>query len=295
MSAGCTDSSLSHSFPLPAVGALVFKQGLGEVLMIRSRKWAGKWGVPGGKIKYGEEASAALEREVKEETGLEIGDSRLMMVQDCIEPKEFYKPSHFVILMYLAYVCIYNLNEYDPNEITVQLNSEGEEYCWITPQAALALDLNEPTRKLLLHYLHDSDNSCRQEILIHELSLSTHIGVSEKERSSKQTLVCSLKCFKEHLVDKAAPSDELSSTINYDSLAACMRRVADAKPRKLVETLVHDIAQALLVEFPLDFVKLEIRKNALPDAKHVAILFEKYRPLNLQETHSADNENNADG
>ncbi len=39
--------------PLATVGALIFNSK-NEVLMIRTHKWSNKWGIPGGKIKWGE-------------------------------------------------------------------------------------------------------------------------------------------------------------------------------------------------------------------------------------------------
>ena len=47
--------------PLATVGALIFN-GAGEVLMIRTHKWSNLWGIPGGKIKWGEPSEAALRR-----------------------------------------------------------------------------------------------------------------------------------------------------------------------------------------------------------------------------------------
>ena len=60
-----------HRPPLATVGALIFNAE-GEVLMIRTHKWSNKWGIPGGKIKWGETSEAALRREIKEETGLKV-------------------------------------------------------------------------------------------------------------------------------------------------------------------------------------------------------------------------------
>src|SRR3954471_20379440 len=85
--------------PITTVGALIFNPSR-EVLMIRTHKWSNLWGIPGGKIKLNESAEDALRREVREETGLEISDIGFVLVQDCIQSKEFYREAHFVLLNY---------------------------------------------------------------------------------------------------------------------------------------------------------------------------------------------------
>ena len=127
----------SHAGPVAAVGALVSHRG--KVLLVRTRKWSNKWGIPGGKIERGEEAEAAVRRELLEETGLELRDVRLAMVQDCVDPGEFHRPAHFLLLNYTAAA--------EGNK--VRLNDEAEEFRWVEPRAALAMDLNRPTRLLL--------------------------------------------------------------------------------------------------------------------------------------------------
>lgn len=127
------------SRPIATVGALIH-DGAGKVLMIRTHKWSGKWGIPGGKIKRGEPSLAALHREVLEETALVIDDVRFVIVQDCIDSAEFMRPEHFILLNYLARA----------RGTEVRLNDEAEEYLWLSPADALALDLNQPTRTLLV-------------------------------------------------------------------------------------------------------------------------------------------------
>ena len=39
----------SKKTPIPTVGALIYNSK-NEVLMIKTDKWSGKWGIPGGKI-----------------------------------------------------------------------------------------------------------------------------------------------------------------------------------------------------------------------------------------------------
>jgi phosphoglycolate phosphatase-like HAD superfamily hydrolase/ADP-ribose pyrophosphatase YjhB (NUDIX family) len=125
--------------PVVTVGALIFNDA-GEVLMIRTRKWSNLWGIPGGKVKWGEPSADALGREVKEETNLDITDIEFALVQDCIHSKEFYRDAHFVLLNYTARA---------PGSQTVKLNEEGREFKWVGCDGALKMPLNAPTRKLL--------------------------------------------------------------------------------------------------------------------------------------------------
>lgn len=130
--------------PVATVGALIYNDR-GEVLMIRTHKWSNLWGIPGGKIKFGEGSTDALRREIREETNLEITDVKLALVQDCIHSREFYRDAHFVLLNYTCR---------SVGVTPVRLNDEAVEFRWVSPAAALKLDLNQPTRKLLESVKH---------------------------------------------------------------------------------------------------------------------------------------------
>jgi ADP-ribose pyrophosphatase YjhB (NUDIX family) len=125
--------------PVVTVGALIFN-GAGEVLMVRTHKWSNLWGIPGGKIKWGEPSEEALRREIKEETNLDIADIQFVFVQDCIHSKEFYRDAHFVLLNYTCRCA---------GPMDVRLNDEAREFRWVTPPQACAMAINEPTRRLV--------------------------------------------------------------------------------------------------------------------------------------------------
>ena len=130
------------SRPVATVGALIH-DGNGHVLMVRTHKWGNRWGIPGGKIERGESSTDALRREIREETGLELRDIQFALVQDCIHSPEFQRPEHFLLLNYVARA----------TTTAVTLNDEAEEFRWLAPADALALNLNQPTRFLLAEAL----------------------------------------------------------------------------------------------------------------------------------------------
>ncbi|MEY4570094.1 MAG: hypothetical protein RLZZ398_1533 [Verrucomicrobiota bacterium] len=130
------------SRPVATVGALIH-DGNGLVLMVRTHKWGNRWGIPGGKIERGESSTDALRREIREETGLELRDIQFALVQDCIHSPEFQRPEHFLLLNYVARA----------TTTAVTLNDEAEEFRWLAPADALALNLNQPTRFLLAEAL----------------------------------------------------------------------------------------------------------------------------------------------
>ena len=125
--------------PIVTVGGLIFNDA-GEVLMIRTHKWSNLWGIPGGKIKWGEASEDALAREILEETNLRVTDIEFVLVQDCIHSKEFYRDAHFVLLNYTCRC---------DGEPAVKLNDEAREFRWVKLAQALEMPLNQPTRKLL--------------------------------------------------------------------------------------------------------------------------------------------------
>ena len=129
-------------YPIPTVGALVEQEGL--VLLVRTAKWRGLWGVPGGKVAWGEALEEALRREFWEEVGLALSQIRFVLVQEAIFSPEFYKPTHMLLFNYFARA-----------EGEVRPNEEILEWAWVEPEEGLAYPLNAFTRALLMRYLEE--------------------------------------------------------------------------------------------------------------------------------------------
>lgn len=131
--------SASARFPFATVGALIFDNH-NRVLMIQTHKWSHRWGIPGGKIRFGERSEAALRREVFEETNLEISEIQIVMIQEAIFPNEFFQKAHFLLIHYRC-KCRHAHN--------VKLNHEAQKFRWMQIEEAMQLPLNAPTKLLL--------------------------------------------------------------------------------------------------------------------------------------------------
>jgi nucleoside triphosphatase len=133
-----TVASQPKRYPLPAVAALIAGPS-GRVLIVRTHKWSGLWGVPGGKVEYGETLEAALKREMLEEVGLEITQPLFAFVSELIEDPLFHRPNHFISLEYVA----------SSAHEQVVFNEEIAEFAWVTLEEALTYPVNIYTLRLL--------------------------------------------------------------------------------------------------------------------------------------------------
>ncbi|MBD2653833.1 NUDIX domain-containing protein [Synechocystis sp. FACHB-383] len=128
-------------FPLATVGALVTAPD-GRVLIVKTTKWRGTWGVPGGKVEWGETLETALKREFQEEVGLDLLEIKFALVQEAVNDQQFHCPAHFVLLNYYA--------RCESTQVTP--NEEIVEWQWVTPLEAFDFPLNSFTKLLLEDY-----------------------------------------------------------------------------------------------------------------------------------------------
>jgi 8-oxo-dGTP diphosphatase len=126
--------------PIPAVGAVVIKDG--KILTIKrlQEPGKGKWSIPGGRIELGETSFEAARREVREECSIEVEIERVLdSVDNIIRDEDGRVKYHFVIIDLVA--------RYVSGEIRAQ--SDAEECRWVTPQELLELDITPMLREVL--------------------------------------------------------------------------------------------------------------------------------------------------
>jgi 7,8-dihydroneopterin aldolase/epimerase/oxygenase len=112
-------------------------------------------------------------------------------------------------------------------------------------------------------------------IIISELEVAYQVGVTADERSTPQRLLLSLELS--HDFAKAAASDELTATINYDALCRRLSSFGHNREWKLIETLAVDVAEMVLKDFGPLAVVVEVKKFIIPQARYVGVRVK--RPL----------------
>jgi nucleoside triphosphatase len=133
-----------QTYPEPTVGILIVNPK-GELLLLQSHKWPGRYVVPGGHVELGERIEQTVIREAKEETGLDVRDPRFLCWQEFVYDQSFWKRRHF---LFFDYTCRTESTE-------VRLNDEAESYLWIKPEKALELPIDSYTRVSILEYLQE--------------------------------------------------------------------------------------------------------------------------------------------
>ena len=106
-----------------------------------------------------------------------------------------------------------------------------------------------------------------------DLEAWSTLGVPEAERARPQRLLITVEMRTD--AAKAAATDDLASTVNYDAVAQYICHFAGERPRHLLETFAEDLARDLLGAFPIQKLKLKVKKFVLPDTDHVSIEIER--------------------
>lgn len=95
-------------------------------------------------------------------------------------------------------------------------------------------------------------------VSVRDLAVSAVIGVHPWEREIEQTLVVSVEIAAD--VVKAAASDDLADALDYSAVAETIATVLRDGKFRLIETAAERIARRLLADFPLSWLRLELRK-----------------------------------
>ena len=113
-------------------------------------------------------------------------------------------------------------------------------------------------------------------IYIRDLKIDCVIGVYEWERRVKQTVILDLDLAAD--IRRAAQTDHIDDTVNYKAVAKRLMTYIGESQFQLVETLAERVAEILLKEFQLPWVRVRVnKKGALRGATDVGVIIERSR------------------
>ena len=111
-------------------------------------------------------------------------------------------------------------------------------------------------------------------IYLHDLRIDTVIGVFEWERRVRQTVILNLEMAAD--IRRAAASDDLADTLNYKAVAKRLIDFVQNSDYQLVETLADKIAELVLNEFAVPWLRLTVNKQgAVRGARDVGVIIER--------------------
>ena len=117
-------------------------------------------------------------------------------------------------------------------------------------------------------------------VSVKDLSVRAVIGVHAWEREIEQTLLVSVDMVPEAAdVRKAAATDDLADALDYSAVAETIAAVLRDGTFRLIETAAERVAGRLLADFPLSWLRLELRKPIATGAYTAMITLERTREV----------------
>ena len=111
-------------------------------------------------------------------------------------------------------------------------------------------------------------------IYLNDLKIETVIGIFEWERRVKQTVSIDLEMATD--VARASASDSIEDALDYKAVAKALIQYVEQSSFQLVETLAERVAELILNEFNVPWVRLRInKKGAIRGARDVGVIIER--------------------
>lgn len=111
-------------------------------------------------------------------------------------------------------------------------------------------------------------------VYLKDLRIETIIGIYDWERQIKQTVVLDIEMASD--IAAAAATDSIEDALNYKSIAKRLIDFVGNSEFQLVETLAERIAQIIITEFHVPWLRLQVNKQgALRGARDVGVIIER--------------------
>ena len=134
---------IGHELLLPPSVSVIVVDDHARLLLVRHAGRRDGWAVPGGAVDIGESPAQAAVREIREETGVQIGQLRLLDVLGGADYEVTYANGDRVAYVTAVYQAGVACGRPVPDQ------EEISELGWFTPPQLSGVDLNRFTRALL--------------------------------------------------------------------------------------------------------------------------------------------------
>ena len=119
-------------------------------------------------------------------------------------------------------------------------------------------------------------------VYIRDLRIDTVIGVFDWERNIKQTLSFDIEMATD--IRQAAATDDLQYAINYKAVSDRVIEFVEGFHPQLIETLAEAIAQLIIKEFNVPWLRLQVSKaGAVRPARDVGLVIERGKKVERSE------------
>jgi dihydroneopterin aldolase len=118
-----------------------------------------------------------------------------------------------------------------------------------------------------------SIDSVTDIVSIRDLRVSTVIGVYDWERETEQALTFSVDMSAD--VARAAARDDLRDALDYSAVAHTVKCVVIEGKFQLIETAAERVAQTLIADYGLTWVRVQVIKPITSEGYTAAITVER--------------------
>ena len=111
-------------------------------------------------------------------------------------------------------------------------------------------------------------------VYISDLRIETIIGIYDWEREIRQVISIDLKMATDNR--EAAATESIEDALNYKAVAKRLIQFVEESEFQLVETLAERIAETVLDEFDVDWLRLKLGKpGAVTGSREVGVIIER--------------------
>lgn len=111
-------------------------------------------------------------------------------------------------------------------------------------------------------------------VYIRGLEVKTVIGIYDWEKEIKQKITIDLEMASD--IKKAASTDEIADALDYKSVSKRLISFVEESEIQLIETLAERIAEIVLSEFGVKWLKLSLGKpGAVTGSRDVGVIIER--------------------